>query len=282
MIAGRIGISGLAVLCSLLVTPAIAQPLVSQSLKQNNSSTLLQRQGELERGDTVLQSDGSLYDDYTFEGRSGQQITIVLESTEFDTYLILLDPSGNKIAENDDNQGTNSALTITLPSNGTYTIIANSYDGSGRGRYALIVTLPSQAAITAQGSSDRNPQGCNAALASARRRINQGRNITITTIDLNLAEEYEGYPVNRPRGYGFRLGGPAAESVMNSSQFLRSISTDLINSCESASLVHFNLDRTDWNVIYGLFEGNRVEGFQCTEAGEIGGRRTPWGYVYCL
>jgi len=105
------------------------------------ASVLLQRQGTLERGDEVLPSDGSLYDIHTFEGRAGQRVTIRLESNEFDTYLAIIGPNDEVLAENDDFDGsTNSSVTLTFPETGTYTIVANGYDSSSRGRYALVVS----------------------------------------------------------------------------------------------------------------------------------------------
>jgi hypothetical protein len=38
----------------------------------------------------------SLYNTYTFEGTEGQFIRIQLDSDDFDTYLILLAPDGDK------------------------------------------------------------------------------------------------------------------------------------------------------------------------------------------
>lgn len=100
---------------------------------------LIQEQGVLEEGDSILQSDGSLYDQYTFEGEEGQSITISMESDEFDTYLALIDPEQKVIAENDDvsQDDQNSAFTVTLPSNGTYVVIANGFDSNSRGQYSI-------------------------------------------------------------------------------------------------------------------------------------------------
>jgi serine protease Do len=55
-----------------------------------------------------------------------------------DTYLKLLGPDGYVIAEDDDGGGdTNSKIYISsLPSSGTYTIVAGGYDG-GTGSYQL-------------------------------------------------------------------------------------------------------------------------------------------------
>lgn len=104
-------------------------------------SFILREQGILQPGGAVLSGDNSLYEVYTFEGRRGQTVTITMSSSEFDTYLILLDEDNEKIAENDDisDSDTNSEIRITLPANGTYQVIANTYDSSGQGRFLLTV-----------------------------------------------------------------------------------------------------------------------------------------------
>ena len=102
---------------------------------------ILREQGVLGANSQVLEEDGSLYDQYQFQGQQGQRVTISMESSEFDTYLLLVDPNGQLVDQNDDgSQGsTNSQIVATLPSSGTYTIIANAYDSSGRGRYTITV-----------------------------------------------------------------------------------------------------------------------------------------------
>jgi CHAT domain-containing protein/tetratricopeptide (TPR) repeat protein len=103
--------------------------------------------GVLEEGDRITRTDNILYDGYTFEGRAGQRVSIVMESLEFNPYLILGDPLGKKIAENDDHQTSrNAVLVITLTQNGTYVIVASASDAWSRGRYRLTVisTTPNQ------------------------------------------------------------------------------------------------------------------------------------------
>jgi len=109
--------------------------------RSSQTQFLLQQQGILGPGAPTLPSDGSLYQEYTFPGQAGQTVTLRLESPDFDTYLILLDPNGRKIAENDDASPNtpNSQLAITLPRSGMYRAIVNAYDRSGRGRYQLTV-----------------------------------------------------------------------------------------------------------------------------------------------
>lgn len=111
------------------------------SPQPQTTGVILQERGELASGDLVLGDDGSLFDVYEFSGEAGQTVTITLESTEFDPYLILVDSSGKAIEQNDDasSSNTNAFLRVRLPQTGTYQAIVNSYDRTGRGRYQLTV-----------------------------------------------------------------------------------------------------------------------------------------------
>ncbi len=104
-------------------------------------SIILQEDGVLAEGAPVLESDGSLYREYTFEGRAGQSVRITLESSEFDPYLALFGPNSRLVAENDDitESSQDAAIAVTLPVAGTYRVIVNAYDSTGRGRYTLTV-----------------------------------------------------------------------------------------------------------------------------------------------
>lgn len=104
--------------------------------------------GRLDSGSNILPFDNSYFNMYTFDGRAGQRITIDMSSNEIDTYLILLDPSGVDIMQDDDGGGgTNSRISITLPTSGTYTLFANSYGAGEIGRYTLQVTDSASAAL---------------------------------------------------------------------------------------------------------------------------------------
>jgi len=102
---------------------------------------LLEIEGILEDGDRLLPVDDSLYDLYTFRGTAGQVVRVELESDDFDPYLFLIAPDGQQLAENDDisRDNRNSALRLTLPVNGTYSVLVNSYDPDSRGRYRLVI-----------------------------------------------------------------------------------------------------------------------------------------------
>lgn len=104
-------------------------------------ATLLQKQGNLKPSDSVINDDSTFYDQYKFSGSKNQSIKIYLESQDFDTYLMLLDAQGNKLAENDDRgeDSSNSFLHVTLPKQNTYRVVVNSYQPQSQGKYNLRV-----------------------------------------------------------------------------------------------------------------------------------------------
>ena len=127
---------------------ATTQIVSTRDARQNKQqipaeAILLDVEGVLEPGDLVLEINGSLHDVYPFEGEAGQTITIQMTSDAFDTYLIVINATGQKIGENDDASfsDTNSTLTVSLPETGTYGIVANAFDDTGRGPYRLTVSI---------------------------------------------------------------------------------------------------------------------------------------------
>ncbi|MDY7013233.1 MAG: trypsin-like peptidase domain-containing protein, partial [Cyanobacteriota bacterium] len=96
------------------------------------------RRGTLSRGDNILPADNSVFDLYSFEGRAGEVVNITMNSSEVDAYLILVAPGGDDIAQDDDSAGgTNARIVATLPVDGTYWIVANSYQAGELGSYTL-------------------------------------------------------------------------------------------------------------------------------------------------
>ena len=109
----------------------------------NNSLAVAQvEKGFLEEGDKVIPNDGSFYDSYPISGKAGDSFLISLESADFDTFLAIMDEEGNIIEQNDDvsEDDSNSQLKITLPNDGTYSLIINSYDQEGKGAYVLTIS----------------------------------------------------------------------------------------------------------------------------------------------
>lgn len=102
---------------------------------------------------------GQRADAYSFTGTAGQRIVATMSSSAFDTYLELYsDENGEggrySLDQDDDGagEGTNSRLTFTLPSDGTYTLEARGFSGQGTGAYTLTLNeaepLPEPAALT--------------------------------------------------------------------------------------------------------------------------------------
>jgi subtilisin len=151
-------------------TPGGSCPSSSISVGQTVS-------GALASSDCRL-SDGSIFDSYTFSGASGQQISVSMSSSSFDTYLLLLRPDGTLLAEDDDGGGNlNSRIpagggTITLPSTGTYKILANSFAANVTGSYTL--TLSGSAPISCASTAISFGQTVSGALASSDCRFSDG------------------------------------------------------------------------------------------------------------
>ncbi|MBE9138724.1 trypsin-like peptidase domain-containing protein [Nodosilinea sp. LEGE 07088] len=105
-----------------------------------SGSAIVRQQGSLGPGDLTLR-DGSFFQEFTFQGQAGQEVTVRLESPDFDTYLIVLDEDRNRIGENDDinTNTTNSEVAVRLPRNGLYRVLVNSYQRGGQGRFLLTV-----------------------------------------------------------------------------------------------------------------------------------------------
>ncbi|MGJ3248591.1 MAG: hypothetical protein ACFE0I_21235 [Elainellaceae cyanobacterium] len=128
---------------SASANPERQHPVRPSPISSDEAETelILNTDGVLESGDSVIYQDGSLYDEYPFEGVTGQHVFIVLESTEFDPYLIVISPLGDILAQNDDvsHDDLNSELSLTLPHTGTYSVIANGINRNSRGRYRLTI-----------------------------------------------------------------------------------------------------------------------------------------------
>ncbi|MFP4221254.1 MAG: M48 family metalloprotease [Phormidium sp.] len=125
--------------------------------RQLAQQSILQEQGRLTNRSSRLR-DGSRYNLYEFSGDAGQEVRIQLESSDFDTYLILIGPDDQPLAENDDRTSgdTNSELVLNLPATGTYRLVANAFDSRGRGDYQVAVYATETSRNTAQEKPDPN------------------------------------------------------------------------------------------------------------------------------
>ena len=89
---------------------------------------------------------GDKYQDtWTLRGEQGEAVRIEASSGEFDTYLMLKDPEGDVIAEDDDGNyngayWTDSRIEHRLPVSGEYKVVVTSYEPYSGGDYAVTVT----------------------------------------------------------------------------------------------------------------------------------------------
>ncbi len=110
--------------------------------------------GSLDGDDTTLDA-GEYYDTYVFDGEEGETVRLDLSSADFDTYLGLVTPSGEEIANDDYESSTDrSVIELTLPEAGRYRVQATSYAGAETGRYRLALTTS-----TAEVPVERRSQG---------------------------------------------------------------------------------------------------------------------------
>lgn len=107
--------------------------------------------GDLSASDETL-DNGKYADAYTFLGRRGDRISVTLESSAFDAYLMMIGPDDNLIENDDGPDGsTNSRIDLTLPADGEYTIGVTSYNAGETGAYRFTagpsLGTPRQAAV---------------------------------------------------------------------------------------------------------------------------------------
>lgn len=93
--------------------------------------------GRLAAGDDSLRT-GEFVDVYTFEGQPGQHVTLDVVSQEFDTYLMLVPPRGDR-QENDDVEGKprHSVIEADLTESGSFRVAVTSYQRGETGSYEL-------------------------------------------------------------------------------------------------------------------------------------------------
>lgn len=88
--------------------------------------------------------------EYIFNGKAGDSISVTASSRMFDTYLDIKSPDGDTIYSNDDFGGSldSTIENVVIPTDGDYTIVVSSATSDGVGTYDLSLTLWSLATIT--------------------------------------------------------------------------------------------------------------------------------------
>ena len=92
--------------------------------------------GQINPQDARLPS-GEYYDIYTFDGVQGQGVEVSLESPTFDTYIVVVSPTGQQSDNDDSGEGFNSAIRMSLPETGQWAVIATTYGVDEFGDYTL-------------------------------------------------------------------------------------------------------------------------------------------------
>lgn len=117
---------------------------------------VLAQSGRLEPGDERLES-GEFYDVHPYPAQAGDSLVLTLTSSDFDPYLMVIDPDGAVLTQIDDSPGygLDVHLTLTLPSSGTYLLAVTSARPGETGAYEL--TLESGAANPAAPQASDPP-----------------------------------------------------------------------------------------------------------------------------
>jgi hypothetical protein len=97
--------------------------------------------GRLQSGDETL-TTGEFVDRYEFEGSAGQHVSVDLRSSAFDTYLIMKDPAGEQLENDDAEDGSgvgHSNIEADLTEAGVYAVLVTSYESGESGAYSLTI-----------------------------------------------------------------------------------------------------------------------------------------------
>ncbi len=157
--------------------------------------------GTLASGDSTLPS-GEHADVYSFTGTAGESVSIALNSTALDPYLMVLAPSGTVYADDDSGGTTNAHLSLVLAEPGEYKVIASATRAGVTGAYELKFNPASrQANVQEWFPTQPQPQPGGAAVAA------QTRQGTLAQGDqrLNSGEFVDRLTFNWPVGAQIRL-----------------------------------------------------------------------------
>jgi hypothetical protein len=112
----------------------------SLTLQRDTVLYRYEQAGELTANSVTLRLDDSPIDAFQFYGTPEQFVRIQLDSPDFDSYLFLIDPDGEVVAQDDDSGGNlNARIETELKKNGLYTVVINSFGATERGRYRLTI-----------------------------------------------------------------------------------------------------------------------------------------------
>jgi len=112
-------------------------------LTWNVMSFVAAQGGSIDIGETITETATGDPVEFSIDLTSGRTVEIHLNSADFDPLLQVLNPEGIEIDnDDDDGVGLNSFLEFTAPTDGTYTIVVNSFNGQPESTFTLAVELP--------------------------------------------------------------------------------------------------------------------------------------------
>lgn len=97
------------------------------------------RTGALASGDPTF-SDGKSYDEYSIDVTAGQEVIAILTAVDFDPYLILIAPNGERSENDDYAESPDVSLVQEVAGDGAYRVQVTSYESGESGAYALVLT----------------------------------------------------------------------------------------------------------------------------------------------
>ena len=96
--------------------------------------------GQLEAGDSTL-TTGEYRDEFTVPVQAGQEVSAVVTSADFDTYVILISGSGKQVEDDDctDGETTRSCAALVADVDGKVRVLVTIYDVGETGEYELVI-----------------------------------------------------------------------------------------------------------------------------------------------
>ncbi len=142
---------------SLASPEGASEPVASTaSPSTGGSGGAIDTDGTLDKGDDRL-NGGEYYDVYSFQASAGDELTAVVTSTAFDTYVVLKSPSGEAWGNDDhDNSKDRSELTVTADAAGEWALVVTSYEGGETGAYHTSLSQVAAGTAAGSGGEDRH------------------------------------------------------------------------------------------------------------------------------
>ncbi len=132
------------------VTCLAASPALAQQPRTLAAGQTVE--GELRDGDPVGRTRRAPYHVWLLDGRRAQRVVLDMISPDFDTYLVVRDPDGFLVGQDDDSgDEANARVRLVLPRDGRYRVIATAFSEDGRGHYTLSASTWQTPAAPAAG-----------------------------------------------------------------------------------------------------------------------------------